>query len=78
MVGTFLEADSMVRNKAGKVPDFIYLLSTCIRAYSMPETVLGTLQILNHLILLTMLWGGYSYPCLAALKKEAPSHLAGK
>lgn len=34
-VGTFLEADSMVRNKAGNVPDFIYLLSTCIRAYSM-------------------------------------------
>lgn len=56
-VGTFLEADSMVRNKAGNVPDFIYLLSTCIRAYSMRETVLGTLQMLNHLIFLTMLWG---------------------
>lgn len=45
---TLLEADSMVRNKAGKSLDFIYLLNTYLRAYYMPETVLGALQILSH------------------------------
>lgn len=62
--GTLLEADRMVRNKAGKILDFIDLLNTYLRASYMPETVPGTLWVLSHdcklsirshLILLTML-----------------------
>lgn len=55
MSGTLLDADSMVRNKPGKISDFIYLLRIPLRACYMPETVLGTLWILSHLILLTIL-----------------------
>lgn len=42
----------------------------------MPETVLGSLEILNCLIVLAMLWGRYLYS--THVKKEAQSHLARK
>lgn len=46
--GTLLEADRIVRNKAGKILDFIDLLNTYLRPSYMPETVHGTLWVLNH------------------------------
>lgn len=83
MSGTLLEADSMVRNKAGNVLDAIYLLNNHLRAYYMPETVQVILQILSLVVQCcvsnatsAMRW--VHVALFTGEKREAQSHLARK